>query len=638
MRLPSYLHVNPYGIYYFRVVFPKQVSLKLGKREFKRSLRTAERSVAIKIARIFKIETDNTFQLILNNNMDWIETQEFLNKIAEKILFEFNLQIKSRGPYSIVKTYEEVQAENDAQFFLKLKISDYQYDELDISDSEDILWRKNNGYISSIISIRKIANKIIDENRLDINEEKYEYFCRQVAEMLWALNIQRKKIINNYRKKSSHVWFNEQDENELLGRCFENSDDKNYENKYKNNKNDIATTDNIENNRNSLNKIFDNYIYYSLNTDKSIKNTSVISYKNKFELCCNILRYCMELDVDEEIYIENIKIDHVRQLKFIIERFPKRYDIRFKEFSIKGICNLIMKKGVYNLDSKIEAYLQDKIGIKTIQNYTIPIRNTISYAIDNKIIDNNIFDIFKYKISNKIKIENKGKPFDINDLNRLFNTDIFTLKKFNRNYKFWILVILLYTGARRNEICDLKTSDFIKIDGVYCFKITDSKTIAGLRTIPIHYKLIDIGLVDFINFKIKNNCEYIFDELIENKSNSSRPTTRGNAVSKWFNNSSANDNRNGYLDICNINHNGKRLHSFRNTFINCLKQQGVEIYVIKQIVGHSTNDITNDVYSEPYNIKILKNHIDKLHYQDNKFPWNTNKHYKKIKFPWDQDY
>jgi integrase len=645
MRLPSYLQINKYGIYYFRIVFRNDVRLHLNKLEFKRSLRTSVRIHAINLARIFKIEAENAFDHIIINKMNWIETQKFLNHVAEKILSEYNEQLSIRGPYSIVKSYSERQAENDAEYFLKMKVMGYSHVAQDLIDSEDLLWGKQNGHLSSIISIREIANKIIKEYNLTITEDKYEIFCRQIAEMLWGLNIRRKKLIHNFRMRSPHVWFNNSvnnDLNDLISDIQNNNCEIN-----DNNSADLIST--IINNdceikvceldiqatgKHLLKEIFDEYIFYALKTEKSIKDISVINYTNKFKLCYDILLFCMNLNGNSRIYIEDINDDHVRTLKYVIERFPRRIDIRFKDYSVVKICELIMNKHQFPVNNEIKKYLNDTIGIKTIQNYTIPLRNAIEFAKTNKIVKESVFDIFKYKVPIKIKKDNQGKPFNIEELNRLFTTEIFTSKTFNRNYKYWLPLILFFTGARRNEICNLKISDQIINEGIHCIIITDSKTSAGIRTIPLHSKLIDIGFIDYIEYQKKKNCEYIFDELVDSHNENKRPTTRGNAVSKWFNNASENENRKGYLDVCGIKDDGKKLHSFRNTFINNLKQQGVEILIIKQIVGHSSNDVTSDVYSEPYNIKMTKMAVERLTFKNNQFPWNINKHYNKIKFPW----
>ena len=119
MRLASYLQINKYGIYYFRIVFRNDVRLHLNKQEFKRSLRTSARPHAISIARIFKTETDKVFNYILINKMNWKETQIFLNKVAERILHDYNSRLLDRGPYSIVENYSEIEAENDEEILFK---------------------------------------------------------------------------------------------------------------------------------------------------------------------------------------------------------------------------------------------------------------------------------------------------------------------------------------------------------------------------------------------------------------------------------------------------------------------------------------------------------------------------------------
>ena len=48
-KLPSYLQQNKYGIFYFRMKMPKQHTIYCLCKEFKRSLRTRDRKVAISL-------------------------------------------------------------------------------------------------------------------------------------------------------------------------------------------------------------------------------------------------------------------------------------------------------------------------------------------------------------------------------------------------------------------------------------------------------------------------------------------------------------------------------------------------------------------------------------------------------------
>lgn len=54
-----------------------------------------------------------------------------------------------------------------------------------------------------------------------------------------------------------------------------------------------------------------------------------------------------------------------------------------------------------------------------------------------------------------------------------------------------------------------------------------------------------------------------------------------------------------------------RAHDGRNHFVTMAKKYGVDEYVIKYIVGHSVNDITEKVYTKR-ELDWLKNEIEKI--------------------------
>ncbi len=99
MRLPSYLQTNQYGIYYFRVVFPQSIQLQLQRREFRRSLRTSNKPLAIRIAIVFKSKIDKIFNEIIINMMNWVKTKKVIDQVAIDILAEFKEYIFVHGAY-----------------------------------------------------------------------------------------------------------------------------------------------------------------------------------------------------------------------------------------------------------------------------------------------------------------------------------------------------------------------------------------------------------------------------------------------------------------------------------------------------------------------------------------------------------
>src|SRR3546814_12051732 len=73
---------------------------------------------------------------------------------------------------------------------------------------------------------------------------------------------------------------------------------------------------------------------------------------------------------------------------------------------------------------------------------------------------------------------------------------------------------MLLSGARPNEICQLRTSDIKRTKaGVWYMDVDDAgegnsvKTEASRRRIPIHSELVRIGLLRFVNDRCKAGAE-----------------------------------------------------------------------------------------------------------------------------------
>lgn len=62
--LPTYLQKNAFGYYHFRRIFPKAIPGQLGRREFKRSLKTKDPRKATLLAHMLKLRVDPLFNLI----------------------------------------------------------------------------------------------------------------------------------------------------------------------------------------------------------------------------------------------------------------------------------------------------------------------------------------------------------------------------------------------------------------------------------------------------------------------------------------------------------------------------------------------------------------------------------------------
>jgi integrase len=154
-----------------------------------------------------------------------------------------------------------------------------------------------------------------------------------------------------------------------------------------------------------------------------------------------------------------------------------------------------------------------------------------------------------------------------------------------------LILIGAYTGARIEEICSIKVSDV----GLDFLKITDSKTSAGVRTIPIHSALTDT----VERLKKESTDGYLLSGLTFNKYDD-----RSNAVGKRF----------GRLKDASGYGEKQVFHSIRKTVVTLLENAGVSENLTADIVGHDKPRITYGLYSGGANLEVMREALEKIRY------------------------
>lgn len=142
-----------------------------------------------------------------------------------------------------------------------------------------------------------------------------------------------------------------------------------------------------------------------------------------------------------------------------------------------------------------------------------------------------------------------------------------------------LILLGAYTGARIEELCQLRTEHLINPDGIGCFDIVDSKTAAGIRVVPIHPALR--AIVE--RLKLDSKDGYLIPSDSRNKYG-----IRSDALSKAF----------GRLKETQGYGPQHVFHSIRKTVITQLVRAGVQGTLIAELVGHETGTVTFDVYSQ----------------------------------------
>ncbi|EJE4733678.1 site-specific integrase [Vibrio parahaemolyticus] len=171
--------------------------------------------------------------------------------------------------------------------------------------------------------------------------------------------------------------------------------------------------------------------------------------------------------------------------------------------------------------------------------------------------------------------------------------------KYMHPYYYWIPLLLRYTGARLNELCQLYSEDIAIVNHVPCILIRNNtedkstKNSSSNRTVPIHIELINKG---FLNFVVSCRNKRLFEEL---------PCINGyysHNASKWF------TRRRAKIELFK----GYDAHSFRHSFINELKQQRVPRELIEALVGHEHDSLSLDLYGKEFGPELLLPVIHKI--------------------------
>ncbi|EJL6303542.1 site-specific integrase [Vibrio cholerae] len=316
----------------------------------------------------------------------------------------------------------------------------------------------------------------------------------------------------------------------------------------------------------------------------NIKGTYINStreFKTSLDKSIDALDYkiSLSLSILEIKNLNSLSRKHAENLRNSLKYYPKNVK-KYADF--KGLKPL----EIIELNKTLG---KPTLSPRTIKGIIQCMSTFCTWCVSHGYIKTNHF----YKLPT-LKPRAKDVRFDFNDeqLTSIFHMDDYTRFKFKHNYYYWIPLLLRLTGARLNELCQLWCEDIKLIDNIWCLVIHENhdgqrvKNMHSARIIPIHSALLERGFIEFVKSK---DTDLLFDEL---------KATNGyysHDVSKWF------ARRRATLGF------GKGLdaHSFRHTFSSELKRKEVSTTIVEELLGHSHNSISFDLYGKKFQASKL---------------------------------
>lgn len=228
-------------------------------------------------------------------------------------------------------------------------------------------------------------------------------------------------------------------------------------------------------------------------------------------------------------------------------------------------------------------YLIKRIKAKTINNHMSYVSMFLDWAVNYEYVDKN------YCVGVETLKEEKVEKDNFTDSEILDILDYSYDCKKNSCYRA-IFQIGIYTGMRVSEIINLRNEDVLKEKGVFYFDIKDTKTRAGIRKVPIHSRLLEMGVL---------NYDY---PLLGNRTVEAGEKAVLRRLYKVIDQGQ-----------------GKTFHTIRGTVISKMVDAHPDaVNVVQDIVGHSkgSQSITIDTYAKGFDIRLKKEFIDGINYNN----------------------
>lgn len=270
-----------------------------------------------------------------------------------------------------------------------------------------------------------------------------------------------------------------------------------------------------------------------------------------------------------------------RLLKERLSRCPQYFGLR-PEFKGKTLKQVVESGSTYKTITAV-----------TVNNRLRKLTAFMNWCKANSYIEENPLAGMKVMTGSA---KEARLSFDRRDLAALLDHQALRQESSKHPWRYWLPFMGRATGARLEELCQLRVDDFIEQQGIQCIRIDDSregqklKNASSRRILPIHPALLDLGLLQHVASVRASGADRVFPELDAVRGK------LGHAPSKWFGR---------YKTKLGIIDGRKTFHSFRHTLIDDLRDAGVQDSLIKRIAGHEDGAVTFSIYGSRSPLKAM---------------------------------
>jgi len=281
--------------------------------------------------------------------------------------------------------------------------------------------------------------------------------------------------------------------------------------------------------------------------------------------------------------LPSITIADVREWRDVLASLPLGFRKRneFKDLSLRDACALL------------KAYSGRTLQLVTVNKMLSALSAFLTWARREGYTESNVADGLFFAAPKRKK---RRPPFNADQLNSILRSPLFSGSQGDgrehvagevllRDWRYWIPLVALFTGARIGEIAQLRANDIRCQDGVWIAMICSDEEVGQVtktdqsRPAVLHSLLIKMGFADFVTCARNEGRDRLFPELERNgRGHMAKP-------SRFWRD---------YLRRIGIKEgaDGYGAHSFRHGLADQLRVAGYLDRDIEVALGHNQSTVT----------------------------------------------
>ncbi|TNF04754.1 MAG: site-specific integrase [Sphingomonadales bacterium] len=312
--------------------------------------------------------------------------------------------------------------------------------------------------------------------------------------------------------------------------------------------------------------------------------------------------------IDGQMPVHAIDDDVVQRVRSLLAQMPSNRTKLYPGLPLDAAIERAKKDGKPGLSSSTQAH------------YLEILRDMLKVAVRKKYLPSNPAEEVKPLKKDGVTAAEKRRPWTDQQLREFFMGSSFYrscapgfAKPYtgkDRDWRFWLPLLMLFSGARPNEICQLHVDDIARTPiGVWYMSLTDEKdgnslkTQASRRRVPIHPELIRIGFLQFVDRQKQQGASArLFPAL--------KPNKYGNLA--WYPVKRFNEQ---FLPATMVLQERQSLYSLRHNVRDALRRAKAPAETLLAVTGWSpSGKAVSDNYGDPGNPDHHAEYVEKISY------------------------